>query len=181
MSGSADDTRVPQPPAALILTTPEHFIAFGFGAGLAARAPGTWGTLVAVPLFLLLQFLPLQAYLAVCAGAFVFGCWVCGESARLLGVHDHGGIVFDEIAGFLIACIPLVPAAGLVTHGHWLALWLLVAFGLFRFFDIIKPWPIGWLDEKLRGGFGIMFDDTLAGIFSAAWLLLILELVRWKA
>ncbi|HVT36054.1 MAG TPA: phosphatidylglycerophosphatase A [Nevskiaceae bacterium] len=179
MSDESEDAGAPAPPAALVLTTPEHFIAFGFGAGLARTAPGTWGTLVGVPFFLALQFLPVPAYLAACVLFFVFGCWVCGESARLLRVHDYGGIVFDEIAGFLIACVPLVRGAGLVHQ--WLAAWLLAAFALFRFFDIIKPWPIGWFDRRLRGGFGIMFDDALAGIFTAAWLLLLLELVRWKA
>lgn len=150
-------------PARLILTTPEHFMAWGFGSGLAPKAPGTFGTLVGLPFYFALAWLPLPAYLAACALLFVFGCWVCGRSAHLLQVHDHGGIVFDEIVGFCITAVPLVWLSG----SPW---WLLAAFGLFRFFDIIKPWPIRWLDAKVHGGFGIMVDDAIAAIFSAACL-----------
>ncbi len=156
---------VPKAPQRLILTTWEHFIAYGFGAGLAPKAPGTFGTLVGLPFWFLLRgLLPLPVeYFAACAVLFVFGCWICGESARLLGLHDAPGIVFDEIVGFLITCIPLLYLpAGMV---EWP--WLIAAFVLFRFFDIIKPWPIRWLDRKVHGGFGIMIDDVLAGIFAA--------------
>ena len=138
-------------------------MAWGFGSGLAPKAPGTFGTLVGLPFYFALAWLPLPAYLAACALLFVFGCWVCGRSAHLLQVHDHGGIVFDEIVGFCITAVPLVWLSG----SPW---WLLAAFGLFRFFDIIKPWPIRWLDAKVHGGFGIMVDDAIAAIFSAACL-----------
>lgn len=156
---------IPKPPAELILSTPEHLVAFGFGAGLAPWAPGTFGTLVALPFWFVLSLLPPQIYALAVVALFVFGCWVCGASARLLGVHDYGGIVFDEIVGFLIACAPLLMMApGLKI------LWLLAAFGLFRFFDILKPWPIRQLDATVEGGLGIMLDDVLAGIYSAAVL-----------
>ena len=153
--------KAPRPPARLILGTPEHLIAFGFGAGLSPQAPGTVGTLWGIPAFLLLCWLPLPAYLLVVAALFGFGCWVCGRSAALLGTPDHSGIVFDEIVGYLVTAAPLLGA-----HGH-LWLWLLVAFGLFRAFDIFKPWPIRKLDAAVHGGFGIMLDDLVAGLYGA--------------
>ncbi|AXQ29630.1 phosphatidylglycerophosphatase A [Solimonas sp. K1W22B-7] len=158
----------PRPPRELVMSTPEHFIAFGFGAGLAPKAPGTVGTLVGLPFWLALMWLPPWAFVAAVLVLFLFGCWVCGESARLLGVHDYGGIVFDEIVGFLVTCLPLLPALGLV-QGH-MALWLLAAFAVFRLFDILKPWPIRAFDRSIHGGLGIMLDDILAGLFGAAVL-----------
>ena len=157
-----------RPPAELILRTPEHLLAFALGAGLAPVAPGTFGTLAAVPLWLALQWLPVGAYLGVLLVLFAFGCWVCGTSARLLGVHDYGGIVFDEVVGYLVTCVPLLPALGLVQVPRWP--WWLAAFVLFRLFDIWKPWPIRWLDARVHGGFGIMIDDVLAAIYAAALL-----------
>ena len=158
----------PKEPIRLILTTPEHFIAFGFGSGLAPKAPGTFGTLVGLPFYFALAGLPLPAYLFGCLLLFAFGCWVCGRSAHLLSVHDHGGIVFDEIVGFCVTAVPLIiwPVS---------PLWLIAAFVLFRFFDIVKPWPIRWLDAKVHGGFGIMVDDLIAGVFAAAVLALLLR------
>jgi len=156
---------IPKPPRELVLGTPEHLLAFGFGAGLSPKAPGTVGTLVGLPIFALLCSLQWPAYLAATLLLFVAGCWICGESARLLGVHDHGGIVFDEIVGFLLAAAPLVvwrPTTGIV----W-GLGLLAAFLLFRVFDIWKPWPIRWLDRNVHGGLGIMLDDVLAAVFAA--------------
>ena len=138
---------------------PANFFALGFGSGLAPRAPGTFGTLAAVPLYwFLLQGLSLPWLLAVIAGSFVIGSWLCDATANNLGVHDHPGIVWDEFVGLWISCIAL-PAG-------WS--WLLAAFVLFRFFDILKPWPIRWLDSKVPGGLGIMVDDVLAGIFALA-------------
>ena len=157
------------------MTTPVHLISFGFGSGLARHAPGTWGTLAAVPLWLLLSALSWPYYAAACVLLFVFGCWATGESARLLHVADYPGFVFDEIVGFLIAALPLVAAF------HYLSLaslaWLPLAFGLFRVFDILKPWPIGWLDRRVHGGLGVMLDDALAGLFSAV----LLALAMWLA
>lgn len=159
---------VPKPPSRLILTTPEHFLAYGFGAGLAPKAPGTFGTLVALPLWLLLAWTVSNPtlYLMICAALFVAGCWICGESARLLGLHDAPGIVLDEIVGFLVTAFPLL---GLPVDLAF-AIWVLAAFVLFRFFDIIKPWPIRWLDRQVHGGFGIMLDDVVAAIFAAGCL-----------
>jgi phosphatidylglycerophosphatase A len=124
-------------------------------------APGTFGTLAAVPLYwFLLQGLPLPWLLAVIAVSFVVGIWLCDATAKDLGVHDHPGIVWDEFVGLWISCIAL-PAG-------WP--WLVAAFVLFRFFDILKPWPISWLDTRVPGGLGIMVDDVLAGIFALVLL-----------
>ncbi len=140
-----------------ILTDPIHFLAFGFGSGLLPKAPGTWGTLVAIPVWYLLAQLSLEYYLITTAVLFVIGVWLCGASSKKLGVHDHGGIVWDEFCGYFVTMIAL-PAT-------WY--WALGGFVLFRFFDIIKPWPIKWLDKKVKGGFGIMVDDLIAGVFAA--------------
>jgi phosphatidylglycerophosphatase A len=135
---------------------PVHFVAFGFGTGLAPVAPGTVGTLVGIPFFLLMFSLPLWAYLSLTAAMFIFGVWICGRSSQLLGVHDHGGIVWDEVVGYLVTMIAAPSGLG----------WIVVGFILFRIFDILKPWPIGYLDKQVSGGFGIMIDDVLAGIYA---------------
>lgn len=143
---------------------PLHFLAFGCGAGAAPYAPGTVGTLPGVALVYLLSFAPLWIYPVVTVLLIVLGFWICGQTAKDIGVHDHSGIVFDEIAGYLVA----MSAAPInVTN-------LFIAFILFRFFDIFKPWPIAWFDRHARGGVGIMLDDVLAGIYTLAvmWLLL---------
>jgi phosphatidylglycerophosphatase A len=131
-------------------------------------APGTAGTLVAVPLFCVAAELPLAGYLLLTALMFVAGIAICGAAARALGVHDHGGIVWDEITGYFVTMLA-VPA-------HWV--WVAVGFVLFRLFDIWKPWPIRWLDRRVSGGLGIMLDDVLAGLYAAALLQLAL---RWPA
>ncbi|MDT3321596.1 phosphatidylglycerophosphatase A [Shewanella sp. SP1S2-4] len=140
----------------LSLKNPVHFLALGFGSGLAAKAPGTFGTLAAIPLYLLMAPLPLTWYIGLTLVGVFAGFYICGKAAQDMGVHDHGAIVWDEVVGLLITMIA-APAG-------WI--WLLVGFGLFRFFDIIKPWPIRWLDAKVEGGFGIMIDDVLAGVFA---------------
>lgn len=138
-------------------------LAFGFGSGLSPKAPGTMGTLAAIPLWWLLAQLPLSTYLVVVLVAAVAGILICGRAADRLGVHDHGGIVWDEFVGFWIAMAALP-----VT---WQS--LILGFVLFRLFDILKPWPISWLDKKVSGGFGIMIDDVIAGIAAAAVIALL--------
>ncbi|MDC0598590.1 phosphatidylglycerophosphatase A [Gammaproteobacteria bacterium] len=143
-----------------VFRNPIHFLAFGFGSGLSPVAPGTVGTLVAVPLYLLLDLLPLSYYLLALLLSTALGIYLCDKTARDIGVHDHGGIVWDEFVGYWITM--------LVAPAGWL--WILLGFILFRFFDIIKPFPIGWLDKKIGGGMGIMIDDVVAGSF--AWFCL---------
>ena len=142
-----------------ILKKPVHFLAFGFGSGLSPVAPGTFGTLAAVPIYLLLVIsVNSWVYFFTVVIFALLGFWLCGKSAQDLGVHDHPGIVWDEIVGFLITMY-LAPI-------NWL--WIILGFILFRLFDIFKPWPINWLDREIKGGVGIMLDDILAGIF--AWI-----------
>ncbi len=149
-----------------VLTSPVHFLAFGFGSGLAPFAPGTFGTLAAIPLYLLMQGLSLPLYLLITAIVCVVGIWICGKSSELLGVHDHSGIVWDEFAGYFITMIA-APAG-------WI--WIIIGFALFRLFDIWKPWPISVLDKQVHGGLGIMVDDILAGVFSLVILQLIVRM-----
>jgi phosphatidylglycerophosphatase A len=144
----------------LDLRNPVHLLAFGFGSGAMPFAPGTFGTLVAIPIYLLFAPLPLLSYLATLLTAFVAGVWLCERTSRDLGVHDHGGIVWDEIVGYLLTMT-------LAPPGWW---WLLIGFVLFRVFDILKPWPIRTIDRRVQGGFGIMLDDVLAGVY--AWLVM---------
>lgn len=139
---------------------PIHFLAFGFGSGAMPFAPGTFGTVVAIPIYWFLLPLSLWSYLATVLVITLVGVWLCHVTSRDLGVHDHAGIVWDEIAGYLITMIAAPPG--------WQ--WMLAGFILFRFFDIIKPWPIGWVDRRIHGGLGIMLDDVLAAGF--AWLVL---------
>jgi len=139
---------------------PIHLAAFGFGSGAPRRAPGTWGTLAALVPYFALRELPLSAYLAVIVVAFLVGIYLCHKTSHDLGVHDHGGIVWDEFVGLWITLILLPPG--------WA--WLLAGFVLFRFFDILKPWPIRWADKRVSGGFGIMLDDVLAGLYALALL-----------
>nr|WP_321240098.1 phosphatidylglycerophosphatase A [uncultured Tolumonas sp.] len=134
---------------------PLHWLATGFGSGLSPFAPGTVGTLAAIPFYLLMSCLPLSVYIAVTVVAAIAGIWICQSATKAIGQDDHGSIVWDEFVGFWITMI--AAPKGL--------LWLLAGFLIFRFFDIIKPWPIRWLDRYVKGGLGIMVDDVLAGIF----------------
>ncbi len=143
-----------------VLSNPIHFLAFGFGSGLSPKAPGTAGTLVAVILYLALSNLPLAQYLLMLLITFAIGVYLCGKSSRLLGVHDHGGIVWDEFVGYWITM--------LVAPSGWV--WIVIGFILFRLFDILKPFPINIFDKHVHGGLGIMIDDALAGSF--AWVCL---------
>ncbi len=146
-----------------LLRHPLDFLALGFGSGLLPRAPGTAGTTAAIPLYLVMQSLALPVYVSLVAVLFLLGIPICAHTAKRLGVHDHPGIVWDEIVGYLVTMI-FAPTG-------WL--WVLAGFVLFRFFDVLKPWPIRWLDRRVGGGFGIMVDDLLAGIAAAAVLQLL--------
>ena len=150
-----------KPDLQLLFSHPAHFLALGFGAGLAPKAPGTFGTLVAIPIFILMSlFLGHAAYLALTVALVVLGIWVCDITDKTLGTNDHGAIVWDEITGFLLTMF-MAPVT-------WWS--VLAGFLLFRFFDIVKPFPISWFDKHLKGGVGTMLDDVLAGIY--AWFCL---------
>lgn len=148
-----------------ILSDPVLFLAFGFGSGLAKKAPGTLGTLAAIPIYWLLAQTGSIFYALLTVLVTVSGVWICGLAADKLGEHDFGGIVWDEIAGYLIT-MWLVPFS-------WHA--VILGFVLFRLFDIVKPWPIKWIDQKVHGGLGIMLDDVLAAVFAGVLLLLAVD------
>ncbi|MGB0466270.1 MAG: phosphatidylglycerophosphatase A [Pontibacterium sp.] len=140
-----------------VWSNPVHFLAFGLGSGAAPFAPGTFGTLAAVVPYLWFQQLSLPVYALMLVVTTLVGIWLCERTSADIGVHDHGGIVWDEFVGFWITMF--AAPAGLI--------WIFVGFVWFRLFDIIKPWPIGWADKKVSGGLGIMLDDVLAGVLAA--------------
>ncbi len=148
---------------ASVWRNPVHFLAFGLGSGASPWAPGTAGTVAAIPLFLLMQPLSLVWYAAVLLITFIIGIYLCGKTSEDMGVHDHGGIVWDEFVGYWITMFAAPPG--------WL--WIVIGFVLFRLFDIIKPWPISWADKQVAGGLGIMLDDVLAGLMALACLQLL--------
>lgn len=148
-----------------VWTNPAFFIAFGFGSGLMSRAPGTWGTVAAIPVYLLLANTPWYAYLIATLAAFMLGVLVCNKVSQALGEHDYPGIVWDEVVGYLLTMF-------LAPHGFG---WIVAGFVLFRIFDIWKPQPIRLVDERVHGGLGIMLDDVLAAI--PAWI--IMQLLAW--
>ncbi|SER29693.1 phosphatidylglycerophosphatase A [Nitrosomonas sp. Nm51] len=157
---------VEQPDIVFVCAHPAYFIAFSGGFGLSPKAPGTVGTLIAFPLFWILDhyFDPIHLLLLIDV-FFILGIWACGVTGKALGVPDHGGIVWDETVAFLL--VLCFTPAGLA--------WQLAAFVLFRFFDIVKPQPIRFYDQRLKGGFGVMFDDIIAAFFT------LLCLSGWKA
>lgn len=158
-----------QPDFRFLFAHPAHLVAFGFGTGLAPKAPGTVGTLLGLPLFWLISGaapdLPNQIILLI--ATFLLGIWACGRTGRTLGAADHGGMVWDEIVAFALVL--------LFTPAGWL--WMALAFALFRLFDILKPWPIRLADTHFKSGFGVMFDDLLAALYAIA----ILKGLQWLA
>ncbi len=141
---------------ASIWRNPVHFLAFGLGSGASPWAPGTMGTLAAIIPYFWFAQLNLPLYLLMLLITSLVGIWLCDRTSKDLGVHDHGGIVWDEFVGFWITM--LAAPAGLI--------WIVIGFVLFRLFDILKPWPISWVDKHVHGGFGIMLDDILAGVLA---------------
>jgi phosphatidylglycerophosphatase A len=159
-------TAARRPTAGFMLAHPAHFIALGLGTGLSPIAPGTVGTLLAIPLYAALaRWLAPPGLALAIAALFVLGIWACGRTGRALGVADHGGMNWDEIVAFL-AVLLLTPA------GWW---WQVFAFAAFRFFDIAKPPPIRHLDRTVKGGLGVMLDDAVAAFYT----LLVLAAVKW--
>ncbi|TYL46721.1 phosphatidylglycerophosphatase A [Marinomonas sp. IMCC 4694] len=153
---------------ASVWRNPIHFLAFGLGSGAAPKAPGTFGTLAAVPIFIwLLQGLSTTDYLVMLVVTSLVGIYLCGKTSKDMGVHDHSGIVWDEFVGYWITMF-------LAPEG-WM--YIVLGFVLFRLFDILKPWPISWVDKHVHGGFGIMLDDILAGLMSFVVLQALVEFV----
>jgi phosphatidylglycerophosphatase A len=146
-----------RPNIAFLLAHPAHFIALGFGAGLAPVAPGTAGTVLAFPISVALSALlqPVHMVLLI-AGLFWLGIWACARTARSLGVPDHAAIVWDEVVAFLLV-LEFTPGG---------AAWQAGAFVAFRMFDVVKPWPIGDIDRRWKGGFGVMCDDLVAALYT---------------
>ncbi|MES2218708.1 MAG: phosphatidylglycerophosphatase A [Pseudomonadota bacterium] len=144
---------------------PWQFIAFGFGAGAMPIAPGTFGTLITIPFYLALRPLSDVNYLIVTVCVVIGSMWICEKVSRDIGIHDHQGMCLDEVAGFLVTMF--------AAPHHWL--WIVVGFLLFRWFDIWKPWPIAFIDRRVGGGFGMVLDDVLAGVYAC----LVLQAMVW--
>ena len=159
------------------IKNPIIFLAFGLGSGLSPKAPGTAGSALSLVFFPLLCMLGLWGSVAFIVVATLFGFWLCGKAADILKVHDHAAIVWDEFVGQWIALLPLLASA---TWNIQTYVGVILAFILFRFFDILKPWPISWCDKHLEGGFGIMVDDLLAGI-AAGGILWFIVSKNWLA
>jgi len=155
------------PDPRFLLRHPAHLLALGFGAGLAPKAPGTFGTLVGLPLFAVLLLLPSSLHLPVIVLLFIAGIPICQKAGDALGVADHGSIVWDEIVAMLLVLE--------FTPRTWL--WWAAAFLLFRLFDIWKPFPIRQCDARMEDGFGVMFDDLLAALYAIATLKVLLWLM----
>ena len=140
-------------PPSMLLKHPVLLLATGFGSGLSPKAPGTFGTLAAIPLYVIISGFGMATYWITFMSLFLIGILICNKATEVLEVHDHPGIVWDEIVGYLITMYSLPQNWTLVIAG----------FIVFRFFDILKPWPIKMIDQTVKGGLGIMLDDVVAG------------------
>ena len=154
-----------QPVPRSVWEKPSHFIAFGFGSGAVPFAPGTFGTLMAIPFYLAMQSLSRGFYLFLLLLIIAGSMWLCDKVTKEIHVHDHSGMCLDEIVGYLVTMYG-------APHG---IVWIVLGFGLFRLFDIWKPWPVRYVDEHVQGGIGIILDDVLAGVYS----LIILRIAAW--
>jgi phosphatidylglycerophosphatase A len=154
-----------QPVPDSVWKNPYHFVAFGFGSGAVPFAPGTFGTLMAIPFYLAMQHMSPILYLLLLIGITLGSMWLCEKVSKETNSHDHSGMCIDEIVGFLVTMFA-------APQGF---IWILLGFGLFRFFDIVKPWPIDYVDLNVKGGVGMILDDVLAGVYS----LIILHIISW--
>lgn len=151
----------------LLMAHPAHFLALGAGAGLAKKAPGTFGTLLGLPLFFLIVPLQIDLQISIIFILFLVGIYCCEKTGQTLGVSDHGSIVWDEIVAMMLVLT--------FTPLQWQ--WWLAAFALFRLFDIWKPAPIRQCDAKIKGGLGVMMDDILAAVYAILSLKILLWLI----
>lgn len=176
----------PLPKDASALDTVVYWLALGLGSGLPRRAPGTWGTvggLIAGVILMRLGFVP---FLILTILSCFIGVWFCGRASKMMGVHDDPHIVWDEWSGIWITLLPF-SYLGFANGSLFQTLMapstfipLILAFILFRFFDILKPPPIAWADKKVAGGLGIMLDDIIAGVMAAVvWVIMVYAAVQW--
>ncbi len=154
-----------QPVPRSVWEKPSHFIAFGFGSGAVPFAPGTFGTLMAIPFYLAMQSLSHNMYLFLVILITLASMWLCNKVTQEINIHDHSGMCLDEIVGYLVTMYA-------APHG---LIWIILGFLFFRLFDIWKPWPINYIDKQVSGGIGIILDDVLAGIYS----LMVLRILAW--
>ena len=154
------------PDLKFLFANPAHFFGLGFGSGLAPKAPGTFGTLMGLPLFWLMSNYSIATQLVIIAVLFVIGIYFCAKTGKALNVPDHGAIVWDEIVAIMLV----------LTFTPMVWQWWVVAFLVFRLFDIWKPYQICYFDAKLKNGFGVMFDDLLAALYS----ILSLKFIVWS-
>lgn len=153
----------------LNLKNPWHLAAVGFGSGLVKFAPGTFGSIAAIPFCLILLYLPWYINLIVIILSFILGTIACNKAEQAMGIHDHGGIVIDEFVGMFISSL-------FFPQNPYL---IILSFILFRFFDILKPYPISLLDRNVKGGFGIMIDDVIAGIYALIVGMIIISVLQY--
>jgi phosphatidylglycerophosphatase A len=153
-----------------VLGHPAGWMASGFGSGLSPYAPGTAGSAAALIPWLGLRELPMPVVVLVIVVAFVVGVWASNVVIERLRISDPGVIVWDEFVGQWITLLPL-----LIWPAHWV--WMLAGFFLFRLFDVWKPWPCSWADRRVKGGFGVMLDDALAGVYAGVVLALALRAI----
>lgn len=172
----------PCPPTATAFEKCVYWLGIGLGSGLPKKAAGTWGTVGGLIIALPMLLLGFWGFLAITIIGCLIGSYICGKTSDLMNTHDDPHIVFDEWVGMWIALLPSVwlligipdDKSGLAYWHPSLILLLIIPFILFRFFDIIKPFPIKWVDKNVSGGFGILIDDILAGIMSAVLFALIM-------
>ena len=153
-------TESPRPDLRFLMSSPEAFVALGFGTGLSPIAPGTVGSLLGIPLGLALRLLTPAWQIGIWTALCLIGLWVCDRAGRRLGVADHPAIVWDEVCA--MAVVLLLAPSGVV--------WIVASFAAFRLFDIVKPWPIDVIDRNMANGIGVMADDLLAAVYAVVLL-----------
>lgn len=172
----------PCPPTASVWEKLIYWLGIGLGSGLPKRAAGTWGTVGGLVVAIPMLWLGFWGFLAVTVVGALVGSYICGKTSDLMGVHDDPHIVWDEWVGMWVSLLPILWLHfydDALLQGHQLSLLLLyfAAFVAFRFFDILKPFPIKWVDKNVSGGFGILIDDILAGLMAGVVLIVFISVL----
>lgn len=172
----------PCPPTATVWEKLIYWLGIGLGSGLPKRAAGTWGTVGGLVVAIPMLWLGFWGFLAVTVVGALVGSYICGKTSDLMGVHDDPHIVWDEWVGMWVSLLPILWLHfydDALLQGHQLSLLLLyfAAFVAFRFFDILKPFPIKWVDKNVSGGFGILIDDILAGLMAGVVLIVFVSVL----